>query len=320
MPRRRRGQSRWRWRVTPGCSSWQSTLARAAPPFGPRALGVGRRHRRPSPTAAAAAAAAAPAAAAAATSISPDAIVVGSGVAGMTAALRLLDRGAKVVLVDKEGKVGGNSAKASSGINGCCPAHSRSEANRHDTIEAFANDTARSAKREPDGLIGLLARKSAETLDWLRERTSIDLSRVAQLGGHSHAHAPAKQRDDRAELTFVLHRELKAYAKSGALSIRTGCRMTGFLLDDDDGSERAAEGGSRSGAGSDRRGSEGVGVRGIRYVVEKTGRSSSWPRRRPSLPPVATPTTTPTRRSSPSTDPTSSPTPPPTACGRRATA
>ena len=226
----------------------------------------------PPPTAAAAAAAAAPTAAVAATSISPDAIVVGSGVAGMTAALRLLDRGAKVVLVDKEGKVGGNSAKASSGINGCCPAHSRSEANRHDTIEAFANDTARSAKREPDGLIGLLARKSAEMLDWLRERTSIDLSRVAQLGGHSHArtHRPNNGMIG-AELTFVLHRELKAYAKSGALSIRTGCRMTGFLLDDDDGSERAAEGGSRSGAGSDRRGSEGVGVRGIRYVVEKTG-------------------------------------------------
>ena len=34
-----------------------------------------------------------------------------------------------------------------------------------------------------------------------------------------------------AELTFALHKELKVYAKQGRLSIRTGCRMTGFLLE-----------------------------------------------------------------------------------------
>ena len=32
-----------------------------------------------------------------------------------------------------------------------------------------------------------------------------------------------------AELTFALQRELKAYVKAGALDIRTGCRLTGFL-------------------------------------------------------------------------------------------
>ena len=85
-----------------------------------------------------------------------DAVVVGAGVAGMTTALRLLDRGARVVLLDKEPKVGGNSAKASSGINGCCPPHSRSERNSDDSVSAFAADTAKSAKRSPDGLISVL--------------------------------------------------------------------------------------------------------------------------------------------------------------------
>jgi len=76
-----------------------------------------------------------------------DALILGSGVAGLSAALRLLDKGARVVLMDKERSLGGNSAKASSGINGCCPAHSRMESNKEDSVEAFANDTARSAHR-----------------------------------------------------------------------------------------------------------------------------------------------------------------------------
>ena len=37
--------------------------------------------------------------------------------AGLTATLRLLDSGASVMLVEKEKRLGGNSAKASSGIN-----------------------------------------------------------------------------------------------------------------------------------------------------------------------------------------------------------
>lgn len=42
-------------------------------------------------------------------------VVVGGGLAGMSAALEALGAGAKVILVDKETALGGNSAKASSG-------------------------------------------------------------------------------------------------------------------------------------------------------------------------------------------------------------
>jgi len=176
---------------------------------------------------------------------------VGTGVAGMTTALRLLDRGAKVVVLDKETKVGGNSAKASSGINGCCPTHSRSERNVNDSVDAFAADTAKSAKRDAGGLIGLLAQKSSDTIDWLMRRTSIDLSKLAQLGGHSHArtHRPANGMIG-AELTFALHRELKTYVKSGQLQLRTGCKLVGFV--------RASA-------------SAQSGVLGVRYVALASG-------------------------------------------------
>jgi len=164
----------------------------------------------------------------------PDALVVGTGVAGLTAALRLLDAGANVVLMDKERRTGGNSAKASSGINACCPQHSRTDANAADSIEAFANDTARSAKREPDGLIGLLASSSADAIKWLQERTGIDLSRLAQLGGHSFArtHRPANGMVG-SELTVALSRAVKKFEATGQLRLMLGCRVTKLEVDDD---------------------------------------------------------------------------------------
>lgn len=47
-----------------------------------------------------------------------DAVIIGGGLAGMSTALKLLDRGGKVLLVEKNDHLGGNSALASSGING----------------------------------------------------------------------------------------------------------------------------------------------------------------------------------------------------------
>lgn len=46
------------------------------------------------------------------------AIVVGGGLAGVSAANTVLECGGKVVLVDKSAFCGGNSTKATSGING----------------------------------------------------------------------------------------------------------------------------------------------------------------------------------------------------------
>ena len=47
-----------------------------------------------------------------------EAIVVGGGLAGMSAANTVLENGGRVVLLDKSSFCGGNSTKATSGING----------------------------------------------------------------------------------------------------------------------------------------------------------------------------------------------------------
>jgi succinate dehydrogenase/fumarate reductase flavoprotein subunit len=45
-------------------------------------------------------------------------IVVGGGLSGLSAAHTVLERGGRVVLMDKNSFLGGNSTKATSGING----------------------------------------------------------------------------------------------------------------------------------------------------------------------------------------------------------
>ena len=116
-----------------------------------------------------------------------DAIVVGSGLAGLSTTLELLDRGGKVALVEKEATLGGNSLKASSGMNACCE--------KEDTEPEFIQDTTKSAgdlARPP--MIHELVSSSASALQWLQTRVGVDLSQIAQLGGHSHArtHRPSE--------------------------------------------------------------------------------------------------------------------------------
>ena len=43
--------------------------------------------------------------------------MIGSGLAGLSTAITILENGGNVVLVEKQSSLGGNSSKASSGIN-----------------------------------------------------------------------------------------------------------------------------------------------------------------------------------------------------------
>ncbi|TFK25567.1 fumarate reductase [Coprinopsis marcescibilis] len=112
-------------------------------------------------------------------------IVVGGGLAGLSAAHTLLERGANVLLLDKQPFMGGNSTKATSGINGAAT-NSQRTAGIPDTPEIFFNDTKKSARElARDDLIRVLTYKSGDAVNWLQDKFKLDLSKVARLGGHS---------------------------------------------------------------------------------------------------------------------------------------
>lgn len=153
----------------------------------------------------------------------PVVIVVGSGLAGLSAAYEALKVGAAVRLLDRAAKPGGNSIKASSGINGAGTPAQKAAGILHD--ESFHDDTVRSAGRRfrdaqargdelPNRaqLVDTLTRSSAGAVAWLVDDVGVDLSVVAALGGHSVArtHRPAGKTPPGAAIVTALLQKLKA--------------------------------------------------------------------------------------------------------------
>ncbi|KAF2723282.1 Flavocytochrome c [Polychaeton citri CBS 116435] len=115
----------------------------------------------------------------------PRVVVVGAGLSGLSAAHTVYLAGGNVVLLDKNNFMGGNSTKATSGING---ALTRTQVDHQiaDSVKQFYDDTLKSArdKARPD-LIKVLTYKSAAAVEWLQDVFNLDLTLVSRLGGHS---------------------------------------------------------------------------------------------------------------------------------------
>ncbi|CAD5234202.1 unnamed protein product [Bursaphelenchus xylophilus] len=112
-------------------------------------------------------------------------IIVGGGLAGLSATIEALEHGAdKVYLVDKEKDLGGNSAKATSGINGCNTETQRT-LGIEDNCDKFYTDTVNAGDRENDAnLVDVLVRNSEDAVEFLIGK-GVDLSAINLCGGHS---------------------------------------------------------------------------------------------------------------------------------------
>merc|ERR1712137_645981 len=95
----------------------------------------------------------------------------------------VLESGGKVVLLDKSSFCGGNSTKATSGINGAATKTQKTKG-IDDSIELFTSDTLKGGAKRPD-VVKVLCGNSGADVDWLVEKFDLDLSLVARLGGHS---------------------------------------------------------------------------------------------------------------------------------------
>ncbi|KAF4635075.1 hypothetical protein G7Y89_g3037 [Cudoniella acicularis] len=171
------------------------------------------------------------------TSTSKHAIVVGSGIAGLTAASQLVARGLPVYLLERSAKPGGNSIKASSGING---APTKYQPGPPFSDKSFYEDTVKSAgavisiaRKQRESLISTLTNSSTDAVSWLVDNKGIDLSVVAQLGGHSfpRTHRGAGQTPPGASIVLTL---LKSLKESPLFNLETSCQVTKVLKDGSD--------------------------------------------------------------------------------------
>uniref|UniRef100_A0A7S3LPT8 fumarate reductase (NADH) n=2 Tax=Sar TaxID=2698737 RepID=A0A7S3LPT8_9STRA len=143
-------------------------------------------------------------------------IVLGGGLAGMSAAHTILEQGGRVVLIDKSPFCGGNSTKATSGINA---AGSRTQRilGIPDSPELFEKDTTVSAAEgaRPD-LIHTLTHESGPAVDWLMDAFGLDLTIVARLAAHSEPRTHrGKERFPGMMITYGLMERLDEIAAAG---------------------------------------------------------------------------------------------------------
>lgn len=111
-------------------------------------------------------------------------IVVGGGLAGLSAAHQIYARGGNVVLLDKQPFLSGNSGKATLGINGA-GTRAQDTLKIRDLAAQFLEDTVKSGHGQADpALAGVLTKRLAEAVHWLQDEFSLDLSVVSRLGGH----------------------------------------------------------------------------------------------------------------------------------------
>ncbi|KAI0432370.1 FAD binding domain-containing protein [Xylaria sp. FL1042] len=164
--------------------------------------------------------------------MAPRVIVVGGGLSGLSAAHTIYLAGGNVVVLDKQGFFGGNSTKATSGING---ALTRTQVDHkiQDSVKQFYEDTLKSArdKARPD-LIKVLTYKSAAAVEWLQDVFNLDLTLVSRLGGHSQ---PRTHRGHDAKfpgmaITYALMQRLEELAETEPerVQIIKKARVTGL--------------------------------------------------------------------------------------------
>ncbi|MBQ0001271.1 MAG: flavocytochrome c [Clostridiales bacterium] len=139
----------------------------------------------------------------AAETVDCDIVIVGAGGAGMTAAISAKQAGKNVIIVEKMPYIGGNTTKASGGMNAAgtkkqeAAAEAEEDADKKaaledSTVENYIADTMKGGHDINDiELVTTMAENSSDAVDWL-ESIGAPLPLIAATGGtvHYYLHEP----------------------------------------------------------------------------------------------------------------------------------
>lgn len=167
-----------------------------------------------------------------------DVIVVGGGLAGLSATVEAVRHGARVTIIEKEANIGGNSAKATSGMNGAGTV-AQQNLDIKDAPEFLVDDTMKSGSgRSKAELVSILATNSANAVEFITA-FEVGLTNVVQLGGHSiprtHRIPPTKEGKP-VPVGFTIVSTLKKFVEneiSGSVSILTSSVFQSLIWKED---------------------------------------------------------------------------------------
>ena len=163
-----------------------------------------------------------------------DIVVIGGGGAGMTAAISAAEEGKTVILLEKNSILGGNTARASSGMN-AAETHYEEEQGVEDSVQSFIDDTMASGKNINDPeLVKVLAENTSGAIDWL-DSEGIELNGpLATMGGLSanRTHRPVDADGNIIPVGSYLVDKLSARMDELGIEVHTNTAATEIIMED----------------------------------------------------------------------------------------
>ncbi len=158
-----------------------------------------------------------------------DTVIIGSGGAGLTAAIQAHELGLSAVVLEKEEGLGGNTNRASSGMN-AAETNVQLKHGVIDNVGSFYRETYQDGGRLNDkDLLGYFVHHSALAIDWLADH-DIKLEDVTITGGMSvmRTHRPASL----APIGGFLVNELLRVVGQQGIPVFNQTKVTKLLKDD----------------------------------------------------------------------------------------
>ncbi|MFW2366426.1 MAG: FAD-dependent oxidoreductase, partial [Desulforhopalus sp.] len=158
-----------------------------------------------------------------------DVVVIGSGLAGLSAAIEARTRGSTVIVLEKMNVSGGNSRISDGGL--AAPgSFLQQRKGIQDSPELFYQDILKAgAYLNHQRLAKIVANKAAEIIEWTRKDLGVQYQdRLDRAGGHSVARTLTTRSHSGSEIIKALVRKLKQL--NGEL--RLGCLLTKLMTND----------------------------------------------------------------------------------------
>ena len=157
-----------------------------------------------------------------------DVVIVGSGAAGLCAAIEAVDLGASVIVIEKMKLAGGNTRISDGGLS-AAGNFLQIKQGIKDSPKHFINDmrNAGLGLNHP-GLVSLVAEKGAAAIDWTRKVLGVRYQdRLDRFGGHSIARSVTTKSHCGVDITNAQIRRLRQMG----IAIRTGTKLADLVAD-----------------------------------------------------------------------------------------
>ena len=159
-----------------------------------------------------------------------DVLIVGSGIAGLCAAIEARQAGADVLVLEKMKVIGGNTRLSDGGL--AAPGNPlQKQLGVEDSTELFYQDILRAGLglNHPH-LVRTVADSAAEAVQWTMHELGVTyLDRLDRFGGHSVARCLTTRNHSGTDIT---HAQQARLAKMG-VTIRTQCLLSRLVVDRD---------------------------------------------------------------------------------------